>query len=41
MKTKIVLILIVASVFFQACSRAISPYQAANHPKGKHCRDIK
>ncbi|MCX6315714.1 MAG: hypothetical protein NTW29_00365 [Bacteroidetes bacterium] len=41
MKTKIVLALIVASLLFQACSRAVSPYQAANNPKGKHCRDIK
>jgi hypothetical protein len=41
MKKRIVLVLIVASVIFQSCSRAISPYQAANNPKGKHCRDIK
>jgi hypothetical protein len=41
MKTKIVLTLIVVSVLFQACSRAVSPYQAANNPRGKHCRDIK
>lgn len=41
MKTKIVLFLIVASLLLQACSRAVSPYQAANNPRGKHCRDIK
>jgi hypothetical protein len=41
MKIRIVLLLIVASIIFQSCSRAISPYQAANNPKGKHCRDIK
>ena len=41
MKTRIVLLLIIASVIFQSCSRAISPYQAANNPKGKHCKDIK
>ena len=41
MKTRIVLLLIVASVVIQSCSRAISPYQAANNPKGKHCKDIK
>jgi hypothetical protein len=41
MKIRIVLLLIVASIIFQSCSRAISPYQAANNPRGKHCRDIK
>lgn len=41
MKARIVIVLIIASIFFQACSRAISPYQAANNPKGKHCKDIK
>ena len=41
MKTKILLILIVTALVVQSCSRAISPYQAANNPRGKHCRDIK
>ncbi|HEV7782859.1 MAG TPA: hypothetical protein VGO58_16400 [Chitinophagaceae bacterium] len=41
MKTRILILLIVASIVFQACSRAISPYQAANNPRGKKCRDIK
>jgi hypothetical protein len=41
MKTKIFLLLIVASILFQACSRAMTPYEAANHPKGKKCRIIR
>jgi hypothetical protein len=41
MKTKIIVLLIVASIVFQACNRAMSPYEAANNPRGKKCRDIK
>lgn len=41
MKARIILFLIVASLVFQACHRAMSPYEAANNPRGKKCRDIK
>ncbi|HMU45129.1 MAG TPA: hypothetical protein PKC72_02120 [Chitinophagaceae bacterium] len=41
MKTRIVLFLIVAGIALQSCNRAMSPYEAANNPRGKHCRDIK
>jgi len=41
MKTRIVLFLIAAGIAFQSCSRAMSPYEAANHPRGKKCREIK
>jgi hypothetical protein len=41
MKTKIILLLIAAVIVFQSCHRAMSPYEAANNPRGKHCRDIK
>jgi hypothetical protein len=41
MKTRIILLLIVACIAFQACNRGMSPYEAANHPRGKKCRDIK
>jgi hypothetical protein len=41
MKTRIILLMIIASLFFQACNRAMSPYEAANSPRGKKCRDIK
>jgi hypothetical protein len=41
MKSRIVLLLIIACMVFQSCHRAMSPYEAANFPKGKKCRDIK
>ncbi len=41
MKTKIVLIVIIAIILLQSCTRAFSPYEAANHLKGKKCRMIK
>ncbi|WP_281169183.1 hypothetical protein [Terrimonas ferruginea] len=25
----------------QSCHRAMSPYEAANHPRGKKCRTIR
>ncbi|MGB3006924.1 MAG: hypothetical protein WBC06_10460 [Chitinophagaceae bacterium] len=41
MKSRMLIILLLAGIAIQSCSRALSPYEAANHPKGKHCRDIK
>jgi len=41
MKTKIVLLSMVAVILLQTCNRAMIPYNAANHPHGKKCRDIK
>ncbi|HMK25727.1 MAG TPA: hypothetical protein VK483_06825 [Chitinophagaceae bacterium] len=41
MKTRIVLVLIIACILFQSCHRALSPYEAANFPKGKKCRNIR
>ncbi len=41
MKTRIFFVLIIASLLIQACNRAMTPYEAANHPRGKKCRDIK
>ena len=41
MKTRIVLFVIIAAILLQACSRAMSPYEAANYPRGKKCRVIK
>jgi hypothetical protein len=41
MKTRITLLLIVTIVLFQSCHRAMTPYEAANFPRGKKCRDIK
>ncbi len=39
--TKTLLLLIIASIIFQACNRAMTPYEAANHPRGKKCREIR
>jgi hypothetical protein len=41
MKTRIVLLMIVASIAFQSCHKAMTPYEAANHPRGKKCREIR
>lgn len=41
MKTKIILLLVAAVIILQSCHRAMSPYEAANSPRGKKCRDIK
>ena len=41
MKTKHLLWLIMLVMVLGACNRAMSPYDAANHPRGKKCRDIK
>ncbi len=41
MKTKNLLWLLVLIIILESCSRAMSPYEAANNPRGKKCRDIK
>jgi len=41
MKARFLFFLIIFSFLFQACNRAMSPYEAANHPKGKKCRNIR
>jgi PBP1b-binding outer membrane lipoprotein LpoB len=41
MKTKIVLVLLIAIVLFESCSRSFTPYQAANSPRGKKCGVIR
>ena len=40
MKIKILCFIILALVILQACNRAMTPYEAANFPKGKKCRNI-
>ena len=40
MKIKILFFIILALVILQACNRAMTPYEAANFPKGKKCRNI-
>ncbi|HEX2848784.1 MAG TPA: hypothetical protein VHN59_19715 [Chitinophagaceae bacterium] len=41
MKTRIIWIVLFAMVALQACNRAMTPYEAANNPRGKKCRDIR
>lgn len=41
MKFRTLFALLLLAVFVQACSRAMTPYEAANNPRGKSCRSIK
>jgi PBP1b-binding outer membrane lipoprotein LpoB len=41
MKTRIVIALLIIIVFFESCARSFTPYEAANHPRGKKCGVIK
>ncbi len=41
MKTKNLLWLLLIFIVLESCSRAMSPYEAANNPRGKKCRAIK
>lgn len=41
MKTKILVLVIIAGFILQSCTRVMSPYQAANNPRGKKCAIIR
>ena len=41
MKTKIALTLIIVVILFESCARTFTPYEAANHPRGKKCGVIR
>lgn len=41
MKTKHLFWIMIVIITLQACSRAMTPYEAANHPRGKKCRVIR
>jgi hypothetical protein len=41
MKTRIILTLIIIIVLFESCARSFTPYEAANHPRGKKCGVIR
>lgn len=41
MKPRIILFALAAIILLQACNRAMTPYEAANNPKGKKCRNIR
>jgi len=41
MKTKQLFWILIIIIMLQACNRAMTPYEAANHPRGKKCRSIR
>lgn len=41
MKNKFLLVLILGVILLQSCTRVMSPYQAANHPRGRKCAIIR
>ncbi|MES1216470.1 MAG: hypothetical protein ABUT20_13215 [Bacteroidota bacterium] len=41
MKTKILLMLLIVVVLFESCARSFTPFDAANHPRGKKCGVIR
>ncbi|HEY6504030.1 MAG TPA: hypothetical protein VIZ28_08665 [Chitinophagaceae bacterium] len=41
MKTKHLIWTLIILIVLESCSRAISPYEAANNPKGRHCKRIR
>ena len=41
MKTRILILLLMAIIIFESCSRSFTPYQAANNPRGKKCGVIR
>lgn len=41
MKGRFFLVLIMAIIVFESCTRVMSPYQAANNPRGKKCAIIR
>ena len=41
MKTRVLILLLVAIVILESCSRSFTPYQAANNPRGRKCGVIR
>lgn len=41
MKTKIFIVVLIAVVLFESCSRSFTPYEAANSPRGRKCGKIR
>lgn len=41
MKTKHLIWALLFILFLESCSHAISPYEAANNPRGKKCKNIR
>jgi len=41
MKTKSLVWILIIIIMLQSCHRAMTPYEAANFPRGKKCRSIR
>jgi hypothetical protein len=41
MKTKMLVVVLLAIVLMESCARSFTPYQAANNPRGKKCGVIR
>lgn len=41
MRTKLFLVLLIAIVVLESCSRSFTPYEAANSPRGRKCGNIR
>lgn len=41
MKTRILILALIAIILLESCSRSFTPYQAANNPRGKKCGTIR
>jgi hypothetical protein len=41
MKTRNILALIIILIILQSCGKYMTPYEAANHPRGRRCATIR
>jgi len=41
MKGRLLLVLVLAMIIFESCTRVMTPYQAANSPRGRKCAIIR
>ena len=41
MKYKMLLIIVLGVIVLQSCTKVMSPYEAANNPRGKKCAVIR
>jgi hypothetical protein len=41
MKGRLLIVLVIATILFESCTRVMTPYQAANSPRGRKCAIIR
>jgi hypothetical protein len=41
MKTRILLVILIAGFILESCARSMTPFEAANNPRGRKCATIK